>query len=107
MVQKLQVLGAVGQRVVPVGDVLVDWGIQCRTGFEDATDFCLDRHDLVRYLDLQMREYRYVYTLGTLRRYMLGGPDPFEALLEDVLEKIQNMLHDLIVNLTEDGYLGR
>ena len=38
---------------------------------------------------------------------MLGGPDPFEALLEDVLEKIQNMLHDLIVNLTEDGYLGR
>lgn len=54
-----------------------------------------------------MLKYRYVYTLGTIPRYMLGGPDPFEVLLEDVLEKIQNMLHDLIVNLVEDGYLGR
>ena len=39
--------------------------------------------------------------------YMLGRTELFEALLEDVLEKIQNMLYDLVVNLTEDGYLGR
>ena len=40
-------------------------------------------------------------------RYMLGSRDPLEDALEHILEKVQNMLHDLVVNLSEDGYLGR
>ncbi len=46
---------------------------------------------------------------------MLGSNDPLEDALEHILEKVQNLLHDLIVgelhdlivNLTEDGHLGR
>lgn len=38
---------------------------------------------------------------------MLGSSDPLDDALEHVLERVEEMLHRLIVNLSEDGYLGR